>query len=85
VTVPSSPGNELPTRHRPEDATGGKYSVCYAVERDDHKAFLIYEAPAELDKQDRIGFWFSLLVTVTMKTARNYPDVVEWDTVSDGW
>jgi serine/threonine protein kinase len=26
--------------HRPEDATGGKYSVCYHVERNGQKAFL---------------------------------------------
>ena len=26
--------------HRPEDATGGKYSVCYFVERNGEKAFL---------------------------------------------
>ena len=40
----------------------------------------IYEAPTEIDKPDRIGFWFSLLALVAPKTAREYPDVLEWDT-----
>jgi len=40
----------------------------------------IYEAPTELDKQDRIGFWFSLLATVGNKAIRQYHDILEWDT-----
>lgn len=40
----------------------------------------IYEAPVELDKQDRIGFWFSLLITIAPGSARDYPDVLEWNT-----
>lgn len=40
----------------------------------------IYEAPTEIDKPDRVGFWFSLLALVAPKTAREYPDVLEWDT-----
>jgi hypothetical protein len=40
----------------------------------------IYEAPTELDKQERVGFWFSLLVTVATRAAREYPDVLEWNT-----
>lgn len=39
----------------------------------------IYQCPVELDKPDRIGFWFSLLVTLT-KPQREYPDKLEWDT-----
>lgn len=39
----------------------------------------IYEPPTELDKPDRVGFWFSLLVTLT-KPQREYPDIFEWDT-----
>jgi hypothetical protein len=40
----------------------------------------IYEAPTEIDKQDRVGFWFSLLVVVAPRVAREYPDVLEWNT-----
>jgi hypothetical protein len=40
----------------------------------------IYQPPVEVDKQNRIGFWLSLLVVFGMKTWRDYPDILEWDT-----
>jgi hypothetical protein len=39
----------------------------------------IYEAPLEIDKPDRVGFWLSVLALVAPK-ARDYPNVLEWDT-----
>src|SRR5437763_10976301 len=40
----------------------------------------LYEVPTELDKPDRIGLWFSLLVTIAPRASREYPDVLEWNT-----
>jgi len=40
----------------------------------------IYQPPVEVDKRDRIGFWFSLLVVLGEKAHRDYPDILEWDT-----
>jgi hypothetical protein len=40
----------------------------------------IYQPPVEVDRRDRIGFWFSLLIVLAQKTHGNYPDIVEWDT-----
>jgi hypothetical protein len=40
----------------------------------------VYLAPVEVDKQDRVGFWFSLLVVLAQKVQRDYPDILEWDT-----
>jgi hypothetical protein len=40
----------------------------------------IYQQPVELDKLDRIGFWFSLLIVLAEGTQREYPDIREWNT-----
>lgn len=40
----------------------------------------IYLPPIEVDKQDRVGFWFSMLVVLAQKAQRDYPDILEWDT-----
>jgi hypothetical protein len=40
----------------------------------------IYQPPVEMDKADRVGFWFSLLVILGEKVQRDYPDILEWDT-----
>jgi hypothetical protein len=40
----------------------------------------IYQKPTELDKNGRIGFWFSLLVLLAERTQHEYPDILEWDT-----
>jgi len=40
----------------------------------------IYEAPTEMDRPDRVGFWFSLLALIAPKAVHEYPDVLEWDT-----
>ena len=40
----------------------------------------IYQKPTELDKNDRIGFWFSLLVLLAERTQHEYPDTLEPDT-----
>jgi hypothetical protein len=40
----------------------------------------IYQPPVELDKKDRVGFWFSLLIVLGEKARHDYPDIFEWDT-----
>jgi hypothetical protein len=40
----------------------------------------IYEAPTEMDRPDRVGFWFSLLAIISPASIRDYPDVLEWNT-----
>jgi hypothetical protein len=40
----------------------------------------IYQEPIEIDKQNRIGFWLSLLVVLSESVHTDYPDIVEWDT-----
>lgn len=39
-----------------------------------------YQQPVELDRQGRVGFWFSLLVVFSDNIPTEYPDVREWDT-----
>jgi hypothetical protein len=40
----------------------------------------VYVQPTELDRQDRVAFWFSLLVVFTSTGTIEYPDITEWDT-----
>ncbi len=40
----------------------------------------VYVQETELDRQDRISFWFTLLVVITDTDHHEYPDIPEWDT-----
>jgi hypothetical protein len=40
----------------------------------------IFKPATELDKQGRVGFWLSVLITVQPSAGRDYPNILEWDT-----
>jgi hypothetical protein len=40
----------------------------------------VYVQPTEMDRQDRIAFWLSLLVVFSSTDTIEYPDIAEWDT-----
>lgn len=40
----------------------------------------VYQEPVMLDRLERIGFWFSLLIVLGDRIQREYPDIREWDT-----
>ena len=43
-------------------------------------SILLYQPPIEIDRRDRVGFWFSLLIVLAERSSREYPNILEWDT-----
>lgn len=71
-----------------EDPTGDLLWPAGTIQEPNSLGFVDFwqrndnEPATELDKQGRVGFWLFVLVTVRPSTARDHPDVLEWNSRS---